>query len=78
MSEIRCVGGYLDNVMVVDHGPEFTVLDYDHYKDVAEQRLPKGHPDLDKPMKYHDYTKSQGVYIHNESCCKTRQLKEFR
>ena len=83
MSEIRCVGGYLDNVMVSDHGPHFQVLDYDQYKDVAQQRLPKGHPDLNKTMKYHTYTEhlldAGGlVYIHDESCCSTKQLKEFR
>jgi len=70
---IRCVGGYLDNVMVPHRGDSFVVLDNDEMRRVGH--LPKGHPDMKKPVKYHEYKYRNGVYIHSETCCPTRTIQ---
>lgn len=69
MSQIRCVGAYMDNVMVPDHGPEIQALDMDEWRRVA--KLPRGHSDLQNPVVYHTYKKRDGEYIHASDCCPT-------
>ncbi|AYN58060.1 hypothetical protein HWB90_gp079 [Mycobacterium phage Fowlmouth] len=76
MSEIRCVGGYLDNVMVPDRGAKMQVLDYLDYQKYAN--LPKGDPRLNDRVKYHTYTRFGTVYVHDENCCPTKELKDVR
>lgn len=76
IENIRCVGGYLDNVVVTDHGETFQVLDYTDYAKMA--KLPKGDPRLNNSVKYHNYTKRNGEYIHDEDCCELKSIRDFR